>query len=489
MELLKEHRNDVSVIQEELRKWLKERSPSHTNGGVTLGQQHHSSNTLRGNSYKNRGPRLAIHTLNRVLEIDTAARTALVEPRITMQQLVDAALPYGLVPAVLPEFKSITVGGAINGAGIESSSHEYGQFNDICSEYEVLLGNGEVITASAENHADLFYGISGSYGSLGIVLSAKVQLIEASEWVVLRYHDFISIEEAVHFMKEQCSKEAPSEYIEAIAFNKECVVVITASLCRDEKHLRRVPKLSFGKPWDKWYYQVIKERFGSAIREEAVSLRDYLFRQDRGAFWMGAYALHPALLFCYLQELCGIHSNLFKTEDFTAFNQMKMPSWWFRWMFGWMMKSERLYGFMHNGTEKWFAEHFAIQDYYLPIDAAASFTEQAIDKYAILPIWFCPVKASKTEQIFSPHAIDDGGSALLLDVGIYGLAKNNISGETAVRDLDRLSRFMGGKKMFYSYSYYTQEEFWEIYPKEAYDALRRKYFAENVLLDITKKVL
>jgi hypothetical protein len=62
---------------------------------------------------------------------------ALVEPRVTMEQLVDTLLPFGLVPPVVPEFKHITVGGSIAGVAGESSSYKYGFFHDTCVSYEV----------------------------------------------------------------------------------------------------------------------------------------------------------------------------------------------------------------------------------------------------------------------------------------------------------------------------------------------------------------
>lgn len=486
MDLLQQHQNDVGDIQDELIEWLKNRSPKDSDVGITLAQQKHVSNTVRENNYKSKGPRLGINKLNRVLHIDKEKKTITVEPRVTMEQLADATLPHGLIPAVLPEFKSITVGGAINGTALESTSHRYGQFNDICTRYEVLLGDGALINITKESHPDLFYGISGSYGSLAIILSVEIQLVEAPEWVVLDYHGFTSVEEAVQFMKKLHQSSAPPEYLEAIVFDKERTVVIAGNPQQDVSSL---PKVSFDKPWNKWYYQHISERFGGSIRQEAVKLRDYLFRQDRAGFWMGGYALHPLLLFRYIMEYFGHIPKWLEPKDITKYHKVGMPSWWFRWMFGWMMDSERLYHIMHKGTEKWFAKNFSIQDYYLPDDATVNFTEYVINRYEVLPIWLCPMKATKTQQLLSPHYLSNGGSSLMVDVGVYGMAKDSISGEALVRDLDQLSVSMGGKKMLYSYSYYTEEEFWNIYPKEPYSKLREKYFASDVFLDITKKVL
>src|SRR5579875_4077869 len=57
-----------------------------------------------------------------VLDVDAAAATADVLGMTTYEQLVDATLPHGLMPLVVPQLKTITLGGAVTGLGIESSS-------------------------------------------------------------------------------------------------------------------------------------------------------------------------------------------------------------------------------------------------------------------------------------------------------------------------------------------------------------------------------
>ena len=48
----------------------------------------------------------------------------------------------GLVPKVVPEFRKITVGGALMGGAMESSSFAHGTFGDTISACELLLSNG-----------------------------------------------------------------------------------------------------------------------------------------------------------------------------------------------------------------------------------------------------------------------------------------------------------------------------------------------------------
>lgn len=483
MPLLEKHRSDVAAMSQEFAEWNRERLSAALPGNMTLAQTH-VSNTMRSNAYKERGPKIEIGHLNRVLRVDADRKIALVEPCVTMEQLVDATLPYHLVPAVVTEFKTITVGGAINGGALESSSHRYAQFNDTCERYEVLLGDGSVVYASPHENSDLFYGMSGSYGTLGIVLLAEVRLVPASPWVVLNYRKYDSVDKAIASMKEL----GAAHYLEGIVYRENCTLVIEGN---DADFHDNLPKISLKSASSPWFYDHVKSQMERGVTLEAISLRDYLFRHDRGAFWMGAYGLYPKLIIRYLLEYCSscpewLDRFLMKNISIDT-KQLKSPSWIFRRLFGWLMDSGRLYGFMHNQTEQWFADHFAIQDYYIPEDHVVDFIQYVLNEHQMAPIWLCPLQSTTTPQCLSPHYFSQPG--LLFDVGVYAISRKAGGGREVVQDLDKRCVDMGGKKMLYAYSYATPEKFWTNYSKESYDALRAKYLACDVFPEITKKVL
>ena len=66
----------------------------------------------------------------------------------TYEDLVAATLPYGLSPLVVPQLKTITLGGAVTGLGIESASFRNGLPHESVLEMDILTGAGEVVTAS-----------------------------------------------------------------------------------------------------------------------------------------------------------------------------------------------------------------------------------------------------------------------------------------------------------------------------------------------------
>ncbi|KAG6978329.1 Delta(24)-sterol reductase [Fusarium oxysporum f. sp. conglutinans] len=76
-------------------------------------------------------------------------------------------MPFGLISPVVMEFPGITAGGGFAGTSGESSSFRHGFFNETVNFVEMILGNGDKIRASREEHEDLFHGAAGAAGTLG----------------------------------------------------------------------------------------------------------------------------------------------------------------------------------------------------------------------------------------------------------------------------------------------------------------------------------
>ena len=114
---------------------------------------------------------LDLKSYTRCLGFDRLTSRITVECSMTVSQLLLECKKYGVIPKVLPEFKDITVGGAIVGSAIESSSWKYGQFNDICSNILVIQDDGNLVNCdNSKSEKDLWRYLSGSYGTLGLFL-------------------------------------------------------------------------------------------------------------------------------------------------------------------------------------------------------------------------------------------------------------------------------------------------------------------------------
>src|ERR1700730_15879533 len=140
--------------------------------GADIGLRKSTSNLFRRRDQRNKN-KLEVRQFNRVLHIDRERMIADVEGMTTYETLVDETLHYGLLPAVVPQLKTITVGGAVSGVGIESSSFKYGLVHETVEEVEVLTGNGYIVNCSPCVNRKLFFGFPNSYGTLGYALRLK----------------------------------------------------------------------------------------------------------------------------------------------------------------------------------------------------------------------------------------------------------------------------------------------------------------------------
>ena len=147
------------------------------------------------------GPGLAtldVSAFSGVLHVDPAARTAVVGGMTTYEDLADATLRHGLMPLVVPQLKTITLGGAVSGLGIESSSLRNGLPHESVLEMDILTGDGRVVTAAPDTeHAALYRGFPNSYGTLGYALWLTIELEPVAPYVHLRHFRFASPAEAM----------------------------------------------------------------------------------------------------------------------------------------------------------------------------------------------------------------------------------------------------------------------------------------------------
>lgn len=433
------------------------------------------SNTTRSNLYKKKCLQLNLSSFDKVLKIDLEKMSAWVEPQITMEELCKQTLACGLIPRVVPEFKGITVGGAINGAALESSSHRYGQFNDNCLSYELLLGNGELVRVDPQKNSDLYYGLAGSYGSLGLLTSVEMALVPALPWVEASYLLFDRREQLMAYLDHVCQSEQPPDFLEAVLITAQSGVVIEGRMQKScGKNIYKV-----SRPWSKWFFQHLKEIPASSYRE-SIPLSDYLFRFDRGAFWMGYYILDPKLLFNYFSQ----SNSFFKTDKLRFHQERRLLSR----CIGSFLSSQGLFSALHALPESWLTDTFIIQDFYIPMNHLNEFIQNVEEEVGLFPLWLCPIKNTDTPQLFSPHQNERCSPGWMVNVGIYGMPNQGKNGRSATSYLEKLAHSLNGRKMLYGHSYYSTEHFWEIYPKEHYQKLRSSYAAER-WVSIEEKVL
>ena len=113
--------------------------------------------------------------LNRIHSIDAAAATIDLDAGVSLDDLMRAALPYGLWVPVLPGTRQVTIGGAIGCDVHGKNHHSAGSFGSHVAAMELLVADGRVLHLTPQGSPDdpdasIFWATVGGVGLTGIIL-------------------------------------------------------------------------------------------------------------------------------------------------------------------------------------------------------------------------------------------------------------------------------------------------------------------------------
>ena len=434
---------------------------------LTIGKAHpgHTPHDLR---YKSDCHAVSVDGLDSILAIDRDARTATVEGQVRLGPLCRQTLALGLLPKVVPEFETFTVSGLVNGLGIETSSHRHSVFPVNVSALEVVLGNGDVVTGDRRVRRDLMSQLPGSYGTLGVVTRATLELGEAKAFVRSRYRRFARRAEYVRAFSAALDEHA---FVEGFVLAPDHYVLVASDYSNHVASLDQFEAMTAG---NRWYYQHAADQ-ARVDGEDLVPAYQYLFRHQRSLLWMsGVIADLPIFS---------------ATRRGRAFLDRRVES------------QVRTSGFKGNMPVELVERCVVNQDMGMllsRLDEGIAYVQEHLGVY---PLWNCPAGPVSLAQQGPdrPAAIDAASEAppftiprrllgsreMLVDIGIYG--------EPTVPDyrnfdaMPALQKFVDVPSLW-GVSYLTPEELGAIYDFSAYEAARAKYHAAEAFLTLTDKI-
>ncbi|MFY2788111.1 FAD-binding oxidoreductase [Rhodococcus sp. KRD162] len=129
------------------------------------------------NAQNSGGLVIDMNALNGIHSIDASTRIVDVDGGVSLDQLMRAALPFGLWVPVLPGTRQVTIGGAIGTDIHGKNHHSAGSFGNHVRSMELLTADGQIrrLTPSGKN-AKLFWATVGGNGLTGIILRATIEM-------------------------------------------------------------------------------------------------------------------------------------------------------------------------------------------------------------------------------------------------------------------------------------------------------------------------
>ncbi|HEY2062061.1 MAG TPA: FAD-binding oxidoreductase [Amycolatopsis sp.] len=450
-------RPDFPAHELRVAELLKQLAAIPRHGTVRLAKR--TSNLFRSRA-ATKTPGLDVSGFTHVLRVDPEARTAEVEGMVTYEQLVDATLAHGLMPLVVPQLKTITLGGAVTGLGIESSSFRNGMPHESVLEMELLTGDGRVVVARPDNeHRELFHGFPNSYGTLGYALRLRIELEPVKPYVRLRhvrYHDrdsyFTALGDAC---RAQAHEGEAVDFVDGTVFGPD-ELYLTLGTFTDT-----APETS-DYTWLGIYYRSIQSR-----RTDHLTVRDYLWRWDTDWFWcsraFGVQSRLPRLLLGRRLLRSSVYWKLVALDRRFRFAER-------------LLKARGLP-----------PEETVVQDIEVPLERAAEFLEFFEREIPISPVWVCPLKGRPGGVSWPLYEMNP--DALYVNFGFWSAVPLDPgeAGDTHNRMIEAEVTALGGRKSLYSDSFYEADEFWRLYNGDAYRKLKGAYDPDSRLLDLHEK--
>ena len=418
------------------------------------------------------GPGLDVAGLDGVVTIDTAARTADVQGMCTYENLVAATLPKGFMPLVVPQLRTITLGGAVTGLGIESTSFRSGLPHESVRELDVLTGAGDLVTVTPDGpHADLFRGFPNSYGTLGYSVRLRIELEEVAPYVETRNVRFGSLEELQAAVARVVADGAWDgervDFLDGVVFSATESYLVLGAWTHD------VPSLS-DYTGQEIYYRSLRDR-----GRDALTAHDYLWRWDVDWFWCSKAfgAQNPTLrkVWPASKRRSDVYHRIVGLENRYGV-AARIDAW--------------------RGKP---ARERVVQDVEVPVDRTADFLRWFLDHVPMTPVWLCPLQVRRHggplgdvpdgAQPWSLYPLRAGTT--YVNVGFWGtvpIAPGRADGDVN-REVEAAVADFAGHKSLYSDAYYDEAGFWAQYGGDAYRPLKERYDPQGRLLDLYAKAV
>ncbi len=454
------HDKRVAEVQRQINEWREsgatEKLTTGRNGWFTMSEL--------VPIYKKTNRKIFLNMYD-VLEINEEKGTVRVEPQVNMGQITAALNPKGWTLAVVPELDDLTVGGLVNGFGVETSSHKYGLFQYICESFELVTAEGKLVKCSRTENPEMFSMIPWSYGTLGFLVAVELKIIPAKKYVRVEYIPLFDQDEIVSKFDKECRKINENDFVEGLVYSKhEGVIMIGHMVDKVGKDGKRNPIRRWYKPWFYKYVQKILHNKKRVV--EYIPLRQYYHRHTRSLFWAMAEVIpfgHKA---------------------------------WHRFFFGWAMAPQiSLMKYFETETTRRLREKFNVaQDMLMPMDKLKVSMDVFHDRWGLSPIWLCPMAVYEQPNglgFIHPYKKEDGTvDEMFGDIGAYGVGKTpGFDGNKALHECEQFVIKHKGIQAMYAKTLLSKADFRKMFDHSYYDILRAQLpFSDKAFPEVYDKL-
>ena len=142
-------------------------------GPISIGGARHS---MGGQIATEGALALDMRALDHVIAFDPEARSISVEAGITWRAIQNVIDPKDLSLRIMQSYANFTVGGSLS-VNAHGRYVNQGPIIRSVRAIQVVLADGRLVDASPTQNPDIFYGVIGGYGGLGVIVTATLELV------------------------------------------------------------------------------------------------------------------------------------------------------------------------------------------------------------------------------------------------------------------------------------------------------------------------
>ena len=237
-------------------------------GPVSIGGGRYS---MGGQTATEQALQIDMRQFNKVLDLDKTAKTITVQAGARWRDIQEHIDPHDLSVMIMQTYSNFTVGGSLS-VNVHGRYLGSGPLIHSVKSLRVVLPDGTPVDTSPSERPEIFHGVIGGYGGLGVITEATLRLADnvkverkAKKMPVARYREYF-----FKNIRNSTSAVFHNADIYPDAYEK----VNAVSYLRTERPVtvreRLIPKdASYGL--DRFAYWVISEwPFGKGIREHII---------------------------------------------------------------------------------------------------------------------------------------------------------------------------------------------------------------------------
>jgi hypothetical protein len=260
----------------------------------------------------------------------------------------------------------------------------------------------------------------------------------------LRHRDFAAFEQAML----EAQRDPGIDFIDAIAHAPDELVLCIGRL-RDQ-----APRRPSNYRFLDIFYKSTRR-----LDEDWLTLQDYLFRYDTECHWLTRTL--PGLERKPVRLLVG--KFLLGSTNLLTWSRRLRP----------LLRYQK-----HPEV---------VVDVFIPGRRLGDFFAWYRDTVDFWPLWLVPYRLPRPYPWVSPAQQARGGGELYyVDCAVYG-KRNDDPGINYYKALEEITFQLGGLKTLISENYYDERRFWEIYDRDAWEAVKRRTDPFNLFRDLYKK--